>query len=207
MKYLGTFTYFLIIEVAYSHRGYLLAQFKYIVNIIEQTHILILDQQIAPWAQCEIFLLWWFSSIGSHFVSYWAWQLRFTITRPDIAYEVLVLSQFVIYPTILHWAIVFCILQYLRGTQFQSLLSPSSSSLKLNSYSNVGWVGDPTDHNFTTGFCFFLWDSVISWMNTKQDIISHSSIEAEYHSMETTTLEIMLLCWSLSLSLPYILWW
>ena len=45
-----------------------------------------------------------------------------TITRPDIAYAVHIVSQFVASPTTVHWAVVLRILRYLRGTQFQSLL-------------------------------------------------------------------------------------
>ena len=41
-----------------------------------------------------------------------------TITRPDIAYIVHVISQFVASPTIVHWTTVLRILQYLRGTVF-----------------------------------------------------------------------------------------
>jgi hypothetical protein len=40
------------------------------------------------------------------------------ITRPYIAYVVHVVGQFVVSPTTVHWAIVLCILQYLRGTVF-----------------------------------------------------------------------------------------
>jgi hypothetical protein len=36
-----------------------------------------------------------------------------TITRPDIAYIVYVVSQFIASPTTVHWTTVLCILQYL----------------------------------------------------------------------------------------------
>jgi hypothetical protein len=36
-----------------------------------------------------------------------------TITRPDIAYIVYVVSQFVASPTTIHWTTILCILQYL----------------------------------------------------------------------------------------------
>ncbi|PNX69388.1 gag-pol polyprotein, partial [Trifolium pratense] len=56
-----------------------------------------------------------------------------------------VVSQFVVSPTTVHWAAVLRILRYLRGTQFQSLLLPSSSSLELRAYSDADWAGNPTD--------------------------------------------------------------
>ncbi|GFP81204.1 retrovirus-related pol polyprotein from transposon tnt 1-94 [Phtheirospermum japonicum] len=54
-------------------------------------------------------------------------------------------DQFVTSPTSVHWATVLRILPYLRGTQFQSLLFSSSSSLELRAYSDADWAGDPTD--------------------------------------------------------------
>ncbi|KAI5397382.1 hypothetical protein KIW84_063264 [Lathyrus oleraceus] len=45
----------------------------------------------------------------------------------------------------LHWAVVLRTCHYIRGTQFQSLLFPSSSSLELHAYFDADWVGDPRD--------------------------------------------------------------
>jgi len=41
-----------------------------------------------------------------------------TITRLDIAYDVHIVSQFGFAPTTIHWAVIVCILHYLRGTCF-----------------------------------------------------------------------------------------
>jgi hypothetical protein len=101
-----------------------------------------------------------------------------TITRPDIAYGVHVVSQFVASPTTVHWAAVLRILRYLRGIVFQSLLLSSTSSLELRVYSDADHGSDLTDRKSITGFCIFLGDSLISWMSKKQSIVSQSSIEA-----------------------------
>src|SRR4051812_36730980 len=103
-----------------------------------------------------------------------------TITRPDIAYAVHVVSQFVALPTTVHWAAVLHILQYLRGTLFQSLFFPSTSTLKLRAYSDADYSSDPIDRKSVTSFCIFLSDSFISLKSKKQSIVSHSSSEAEY---------------------------
>ena len=114
-----------------------------------------------------------------------------TITCLDIAYIIHVVSQFVASPTTIHWAAVLRILRYLRGTMFQSLLFPSTSSLELRAYSDADHDSDPIDHKSVTGFCIFLGDSLISWKIKKQSIVSQFSIEAEYRGMTSTTKEII----------------
>jgi hypothetical protein len=121
-----------------------------------------------------------------------------TITRPYIAYDVHVVSQFVVSPSTVHWAAVLRILRYLQGTVFQSLLLSSTSSLELRVYSDADHGSDPIDRKSVTGFCIFLGDSLISWKSKKQSIVSQSSTEAEYHSMTSTTKEIVWLCWLLA---------
>jgi len=200
MKDLGTLRYFLGIEVAYSQRGYLLSQSNYIANILENAHIsdtrvidspLELNVKYAPSDGVPLeYPILYRTLVGS--------LVYLTITRLDIAYVVHVVSQFVVSPTTVHWAVVLRILRYLRGTQFQSILLPSSSSFKLRAYFDVDWAGNPTDRKSTTGFCIFLGDSLISWKSKKQDIVSRSSIEAEYRAMASTIIEIVWLRWLLS---------
>jgi hypothetical protein len=86
-----------------------------------------------------------------------------TITRPNIAYVVHVVSQFVVSPTIVYWAAVLRILRCLWGIIFQSLLLPSIFSLELCAYSDVDHGSNPTNHMFVTSLCIFLGDSFVSW--------------------------------------------
>jgi hypothetical protein len=139
MKDLGTFRYFLGIEVTYSPKGYLLSQSKYIANILEQAHLsdtrsadtpLELNVKYAPSDGVPLPDPTLYRTLVGSLV-------YLTITRPDIAYVVHVMSQFVVSPTTVHWAAVLRILRYLRGSQFQSLLFPSSSSLELRAYSDA----------------------------------------------------------------------
>jgi hypothetical protein len=200
MKDLGYLRYFLGIEVAYSPRGYLFSQSKYVADILERARLTdnkTVDTPIDVNARYSssyglplIDLTLYCTIVGS--------LVYLTITRPDIAYVVHVVSQFVASSTAVHWAAVLRILRYLWGTVFQSLLLSSTSSLELRAYSDADHSSDPTDRKSVTGFCIFLGDSFISWKNKKQSIVSQSSTEAEYYAMTSTTKEIVWLRWLLA---------
>ena len=63
-----------------------------------------------------------------------------TITRADIAHAVHIVSQFVAAPRTTHFAIVLCILCYVKGIMFYSIHFSRHSSLDLRAYSNADWL-------------------------------------------------------------------
>ncbi|XP_028076870.1 uncharacterized protein LOC114278910 [Camellia sinensis] len=75
-----------------------------------------------------------------------------TVTRPDLAYAVHVINQFVSAPRSTHWAALLRILRYLRSTIFQGLLFSSTSFLDLVAYADADWAGDVNDRKSTSGF-------------------------------------------------------
>ena len=100
-----------------------------------------------------------------------------TITHPNIAFVVHIVSQFVVSPTTIHWAIVLHILRYLQDTIFQSLLFLSTSSLELHAYSNVDLVISkivslPLDFIYFLGILLFLGRSRnrLSFLNLPQKL-------------------------------------
>ncbi|XP_026429786.1 uncharacterized protein LOC113326236 [Papaver somniferum] len=199
MKNLGPLRYFLGIEVASSSKGYLLSQSKYVADILKKARISdtrIVETPIETNARYTC-------SDGMHVADPTLYRtivgslVYLTITRPDIAYVVYIVSQFVSSPTTVHWAAMMRILRYLRGTQYQSLLFPSScsSTVSLRGFSDAGWAGDHGDRKSITGYCVFLGDSLISSRSKKQSIPSRSSTEAEYPAMADTTAEIIWLRW------------
>ena len=56
---------------------------------------------------------------------------------------------------------------------------------------------DPIDRRSTTGYCFFLEASLISWRSKKQIVVSRSSTETEYRALIDTTYELLWLRWLL----------
>ena len=114
-----------------------------------------------------------------------------TMTRPDIAYAVQVVSQFVSAPRTLHLTAVLRIIRYLRGTIDRSMFFPSSSTLDLWAYSDADWAGCAVSRRSTTGYCVFLGSSLISWKCKKQATVSKSSTKAEYRAMSAACSEIV----------------
>lgn len=112
-----------------------------------------------------------------------------TFTRPDIAFSVHQVCQFIHCPMESHFIAVKRILRYLKGTmdygnQF------SKWDLNLHAFSDADWVGDPNDRRSTTGLVVYLGSSPISWSSKKQNIVSKSSTEAEYRALSTIAEEI-----------------
>jgi hypothetical protein len=97
-------------------------------------------------------------------------------------------------PRLVHYAAILRILRYVKGTLFHGLHFSSHSSLDLRVYLDADWAGDSTDRRSTTGYCFLLGDSLISWRSKKQCVVVRSSIEAEYRALADTISELLWLC-------------
>ena len=120
-----------------------------------------------------------------------------TVTRLDISYVVHQVSQYLSALRSTHYTAVLRNFRYLKGTLFRGLFYSVQSPLVLCAFSNVDWVGNPTDRRSTTGYCFLLGSSLISWQNKKQTFVARFSIEAKCRALADTTSELLWLRWFL----------
>lgn len=123
-----------------------------------------------------------------------------TFTRPDIAYAVNSVCQFLHNPTDVHLHAVKRILRYVKGTLDTGLVFKKGNtsilykhtplSVNIQAFCDADWAGDPNDRKSTTGFVILMNGTPISWCSKKQSAVSRSSTEAEYRSMADTTSEL-----------------
>ncbi|GKU90857.1 hypothetical protein SLEP1_g4801 [Rubroshorea leprosula] len=199
MKDLVSLSYFLGLEVTSSDAGYLLSQMKYASDLISKANLTDSKNVSTP-LEPNVKLT---PLDGSPLLDPSRYQqlvgslVYLTMTRPDIAYAVHVVSQFMAALHSTHYATVLRIIRHVKGTLFHGLHFSAHSSLVVRAYSDADWAGDLIDRRSTIGYCLFLGNSLISWRSKKQAIPSRSSTEAEYRALGDTTSELFSLRWLL----------
>jgi histone deacetylase 1/2 len=112
-------------------------------------------------------------------------------TRPDIAFSISKLAQFMQKPYTSHHTALKRVLRYLKGTQNLALrLGTSIPSQIIQAYADADWAND-ADRRSISGMAVFYDDSLISWKSKKQKLVALSSTEAELYSLSATVQEAM----------------
>ena len=105
-----------------------------------------------------------------------------TLTRPDIAYSVGVVSRYMSNPKKPHLNAVRCILRYVKGTINFGILYKRTKDCQISGYCDADYAGDYDTQRSTTGYWISLGSGVISWCNKRQPTVALSSTEAKYRS-------------------------
>ena len=193
MKDLGHLNYFLGLEIIHSTDELYLTQAKYASELLSRAGLtdsktvdtsVELNAHLTPSGGKPL-------SNPSLYRRLVGSLVYLTVTRPDISYAVHQVSQYLSAPRSTHYAAILHILRYLKGTLFHGLFYSAQSPLVLRAFSDADWAGDPTYRRSTTGYCFLLSSSLISWRSKKQTFVARSSTEAEYHALADTTSELL----------------
>ncbi|KAI5336302.1 hypothetical protein L3X38_015569 [Prunus dulcis] len=210
IKDLGALSYFLGLQVTTSNGCLHLSQLQYAHDLLKRSHMLDCKPTSTPLA-AKISLS---ASDGDLLSSPTSYRelvgcLQYlTITRPDLAFAVNTVAQYMSAPRTSHMIAVKRILRYIKGTlDFGLTLCPQSSPARLTAYSDADWAGCPDSHRSTTGYLIYLGNNLISWCSKKQPTVSRSSTESEYRSLahacaETTWLSYLLVELGVHLQFP-----
>ena len=112
-------------------------------------------------------------------------------TRPNIAFAVSIVSQFLHSHYEVHLEAVYRILRYLKSTPRKGFFLKKSEQKTIEAYTDADWAGSVTDRRSTSGYCTYIWGNLVTWRSKKQSVVARSSAEAEYRAMAHGACEIL----------------
>jgi hypothetical protein len=88
-------------------------------------------------------------------------------TRPNIAYAVSLVSQYMHGPRDSPLHIVFRILWYLKSAPRKGLLFSRHGHLRIEAYTDVDWARSLDDRRSASGYCTFVGGNLVTWRSKK----------------------------------------
>ncbi|KAL9235087.1 hypothetical protein vseg_009883 [Gypsophila vaccaria] len=183
MSDLGKMKYFLGIEVKQYPNGIFICQRKYARDVLTRfgmEHSNAVKNPIVPGTKLSK------DESGARvddtrFKQVVGCLMYLTVTRPDLAYVVSLISRFVSSPTMAHWLAAKRVLRYVKGTTTLGIFySKGKNDLGLMGFTDSDYAGDLDDRKSTSGYTFMLGSGAIAWASKKQPVVALSTTEAEY---------------------------
>ncbi|GJU22334.1 retrovirus-related pol polyprotein from transposon TNT 1-94 [Tanacetum coccineum] len=189
LKDLGPLNYFLDIKIVPHVSGILLSQKKYILELLQRAGL----------SNCN------------HVSS-----LKVTLSRPNLAFAVNKLCQYMHAPTNNHWSAVKWILRYFYGTvehgmlicrsfystlqAFIDLLWKGNSDTSLEAFSDVDWAKDSDDRRSIRGFAIYL---EVEYKALADTVAERTWLQALLHELGIRSFSIPIL-WCDNLGATYL---
>ncbi|XP_048431488.1 uncharacterized mitochondrial protein AtMg00810-like [Pyrus x bretschneideri] len=193
LKDLGRLSYFLGLQISYQSNGDIFVnQSKYINDLLHKAGMDSCKPSATPCKPHDSLLLTEGMSLTNPtFYRSIVGSLQYlTFTRPDIAFAVNSVCQFMKAPTDVHFGVVKRILRYLKGTMQYGIVYSAATKPSLKAFSNFDWAADLNTQRSVTGYLVFLGNNPISWQSKKQSSVSRSSTEAEYKALAHTATDL-----------------
>jgi hypothetical protein len=193
MKDLGELKYFLGIEVSRSDKGIFLSQRKYALDLLSETGMTACSPASTPMEE-NLKLHGDSNQVPTNKERYQRLVGRLMYlahTRPDLAYSLSVVSQFMHSPSEEHMNVVTRILRYLKSSPGKGILFTKGHNLDVNGYTDVDWAGSIQDRRSTSGYFTFVGGNLVTWRSKKQEVVARSSAEAEYRGMAKAICELL----------------
>ncbi|XP_039002726.1 secreted RxLR effector protein 161-like [Hibiscus syriacus] len=128
-------------------------------------------------------------SDGQQFQSIVGGLMYLTHTRPDIAFSVHRVAQYMHNPCEEHWIAIKRILRYLaETTHYFIVFHANSSTNDIVAFADADWATNPDDRRSISGQYVFLGENLVSWSLKKQKTVAHS---AKYRSIADTVAEVV----------------
>jgi hypothetical protein len=113
-------------------------------------------------------------------------------TRPDIAFAVGKLSQFIAFYNFVHWLAAKRVVRYLKGTRTLRLKLGGSIPARISGFCDASHACCPDSGRSIGAYCFSLGDTgMISWASRKQKTVAQSTCDSEYMAIGEATRECM----------------
>ncbi|RDX74345.1 putative mitochondrial protein, partial [Mucuna pruriens] len=194
MTDLGKMRFFLGIEVLQKPRGIFVCQQKYANDVLKKFAMFEskpVKSLIVPGSKIN-------KDVDGIIVdnTYFKQIVRSLIylaaTRPDIMFNVSLISRYMSKPTELHLQAAKRILLYLKGTTSYEIVYKKGEEENLLAFTDSDYAGDEDDFKSTSSYVFLLSSGAVSWMSKKQPIVTLSSTEAEFVVVAANACQAML---------------
>ncbi|XP_068340362.1 uncharacterized mitochondrial protein AtMg00810-like [Pyrus communis] len=185
IKDLNILKYFLGIEMAHSHKGCFLNQRKYVIDLLREANMTDCKHAHTP-LNSNLKL----QSHGDLIPNIEYYQrlvgklIYLTITRPNIAYAMSLVSQFMHAPSMDHMKILHRVLRYLKGFIGRGILMRNNNHTHISGYTDADWAGNALDCKSITGFCTFVEGNLVTWKSKKQSVVTRSSTKVSCYGFD-----------------------
>jgi hypothetical protein len=176
LRDLGDLHYFLGIEVTKMKDGLLLTEEKYVSDLLKRVGMSNCKYVATPLSTSEKLSVHEGTPLGANDATNYrsvvgAFQYL-TLTRPNIAFPVNKVCQFLHAPTTVHWSAVQRMLRYIKQSIKLGIKIRRSDSTLASAISDADWAGGMDDRRSTGGFAMFRSSNLISWSARKQHTVS-----------------------------------